>query len=93
MSMDREGAYGGDMDERPQRRTLLTPAVVATVVIVAVIVIFVLQNRERTQIDFLFVELNSRVWVALAIAVGLGVLLDRVIQFWWRRRRSRRDDR
>ena len=89
MSMERD-RLGDDFRDEP-KRNIMTPAIIATAVIVAVILIFVLQNRERMRIDFLFVEINSRVWVALAIAVVLGVLLDRVLLFWWRRRR--RSDR
>ena len=94
MSMDRErSSYGDEFEERESDRKLLTPAIIATGVVVAVVLIFVLQNGEKRQIDFLFVEVTTRVWVALAIAIALGVILDRLFLFWWRRRGRRRDDR
>lgn len=53
------------------------------------IALFVLQNRERQPVEFAFFEINSRQWVNLAVAVGLGVVLDRTFTAW---RRHRRDD-
>jgi uncharacterized integral membrane protein len=60
-------------------------------VIAVVTVVFILQNRERREIDFLFFEVRTRVWVGLFIAVLLGVILDRLFQSWWRRRRAAKD--
>ena len=60
--------------------------VFAVVLIVAVV--FVLQNRDMTQIDFLFFEIRSRVWTAMATSMVLGVVLDRLFVAWWRRWRS-----
>jgi uncharacterized integral membrane protein len=64
-------------------------------IIVAVITaVFIAQNRDQTQVEFLFFDVQSRVWTAIAVAIGLGVLLDRLILAWWRRARKRkRDDR
>ena len=44
----------------------------------AVIVLFVLQNRTRMNVNFLFFEVNSRQWVNLLVAVALGVIADRL---------------
>jgi uncharacterized integral membrane protein len=66
---------------------------IAFVVVAALAVVFVFQNRERHQIDFLFFELNTRTWTALATALVLGVVLDRLFISWWRRTRSRRNER
>ena len=43
-----------------------------------VIVLFVLQNRTRMNVNFLFFEVNSRQWVNLLVAVALGVIADRL---------------
>jgi hypothetical protein len=66
---------------------------IALVAVAALAVIFVFQNRERHRIDFLFFEINTRTWTALATALVLGVLLDRLFISWWRRSRSRRNER
>lgn len=58
------------------------------VALAAVGVIFVLQNRERKSVDFLVFEINSRQWVNIAVAILLGVVLDRLFLSWWRRRKA-----
>jgi hypothetical protein len=66
---------------------------IAFVAVAALAVVFVFQNRERHKIDFLFFELNTRTWTALATALVLGVVLDRLFISWWRRARNRRNER
>jgi uncharacterized membrane protein YciS (DUF1049 family) len=66
---------------------------IALVVVAALAVIFVFQNRERHQIDFLFFEVSTRTWTALATAFVLGVVCDRLFSSWWRRSRARRNER
>lgn len=63
---------------------------IAFAAVAAVAVIFVLQNRERTSIDFLVFELRSRTWAAMATSMALGVVLDRLFLGWWRRRKAER---
>ena len=52
------------------------------------VAIFVLQNSHETNIELLFVDISAPVWVAFAIALVLGALLDRLITMWWRHRRA-----
>ena len=66
---------------------------IALVVVAALAVIFVFQNREEHPIKFLFFEVDTRTWTALATAFVLGVVVDRLFSSWWRRARSRRDER
>ena len=66
---------------------------IAFIVVAALTVVFVVQNREERPIDFLFFEVNTRTWTALATALALGVILDRLFIGWWRRARSRRNER
>lgn len=63
-------------------------------VVVAIIAgSFVLQNRETAEIQYLFFfESETKVWVAIAVAIVLGMLLDRLLQMWWRRSRGRDRD-
>jgi uncharacterized integral membrane protein len=58
--------------------------------LVVIVVIFVLQNRDRLPVNFLFFEINSRQWVNLSVAVAFGVGLDRLFIGW--RKRRRKDD-
>ena len=59
-------------------------------VLTAVVAIFILQNRDRLPVNFLFFEINSRQWVNLSVAVAFGVVLDRF--FIDERKRRRKDD-
>lgn len=58
--------------------------------LVAIVAAFVLQNRDRMPVNFLFFEINSRQWVNLIVAVAFGVILDRLFIGW--RKRHRKDD-
>lgn len=73
----------------PQRRGVPV-SLIAFAVVAAIAVVFVLQNRSRAEIDFLVFEVNARIWRAIAVAMVLGALLDRLFQIWWRRWRSGR---
>lgn len=58
------------------------------VVVAAAAAMFVLQNRERKTVDFLFFEINSRQWVNIVVAIAVGVVLDRLFIGWRKRRRN-----
>lgn len=79
-------------DGQPDQRTGLSPTLIALGVVAIIAVVFVVQNSKRTDVNFLFFDVNSRVWVALLVAVGLGVLLDRLIIRWWRKRKTKTSD-
>lgn len=66
------------------------PALIAFVLVAIVTVLFVLQNRNRTELDFLVFEVRARVWTSIAVSIALGVLLDRLFIHLWRKRRDRR---
>lgn len=63
---------------------------ISFVVLVTIVAGFVLQNRDRMPVNFLFFEINSRQWVNLIVAVAFGVILDRLFIGW--RKRHRKDD-
>jgi len=81
----------GDGGRVRESRSGLSPLLIAFIVVAILAVVFVLQNGERAEIDFLFFDVGTDVWVAIAISIGVGVLLDRLLIAWWRRRRH--DDR
>jgi uncharacterized integral membrane protein len=60
----------GDPDQ-PIREGSTTKWVVLAVVAV-LIGSFVLQNRDRANVDFLFWDADLRIWVALLFAAALG---------------------
>ena len=63
---------------------------ISFIALVAVVAAFVLQNRDRMPVNFLFFEINSRQWVNLIVAVAFGVVFDRLFIGW--RKRRRKDD-
>ncbi len=80
-------------DEQPGARGRNGPGLflILTILVAAIAAVFVVQNRERTQIEFLFFDFSSRIWTAIAIAMALGILLDRLFLAWWRRARKRKN--
>lgn len=72
----------------PQPQTETPWRLIIFGVLAVITVVFVLQNRERTNIDFLFIEFKARVWTSLLISVVLGIVLDRLFISWWRRRKA-----
>ncbi len=77
-------------DQAPaEQRSGLSPTLIAFGIVAIVAVVFIVQNSSRTDVNFLFFNVRSRVWVALLVAIGIGVLLDRLLIAWWRRRRTR----
>lgn len=81
--------YGDDA--RDVSRGGPSGVLIGLIVVVVVALIFIFQNSDRATIQFLFFEGEFRVWVAIALAIVLGILIDRLIILWWRRSR-RRDD-
>jgi uncharacterized integral membrane protein len=68
----------------------VSPSLLALVVVVAVAVVFILQNRERVPIDFLFFELKSRTWTAIGVSMVLGAILGQLVPRVWKGRRAKR---
>ena len=73
----------------PSERSGVSPALIVLGIVAIVAVIFIVQNSEQRDIEFLFVDIKSPVWVALLVAIAIGIVLDRVFTYWWRRRRNR----
>ncbi len=63
-------------------------AFIGVVVVVALAVIFFLQNSEMVRIDFLVFEKRTTIRWSILMAIVLGVLLDRIVTFAWRRHKK-----
>lgn len=87
-----DGSDRRDDDHRDVRTTRsgISPALIAFVVVLALVVVFIIQNRDEAEIEFLFFQRRDPIWIAIAIAIVLGVILDRLFAVWWRRRRRDR---
>jgi uncharacterized integral membrane protein len=60
---------------------------IAVIVALVVLVLFVLQNRDRANVDFLFWDVDARLWVVVVLSAGLGFVIG------WFLGRSRRAPR
>lgn len=52
--------------------------------------IFVIQNGGSTTTQFLWIDVEMKLWLTIVISIAVGVALDRLFSIWWRR--NRRDD-
>lgn len=71
-----------------EQRSGPSAALIGLVVLAILAVLFVVQNGEKTDITFLFTDVTASVWVAIAISIAIGIVLDRLFGIWWRRRRN-----
>ena len=83
-----------DFDDQPSRNGRNGPGLflILTIVVAVITAVFVAQNRDQIEIKFLFFDFSSRIWTAIAMAIVLGILLDRLVIGWWRRARKRKND-
>jgi uncharacterized integral membrane protein len=85
------GSLERDVDEvergRPERA--FNVGVTVGIVVTVAAVIFVLQNRQSTTFDWLWLDFELPLWIALLGAVGVGVVLVLTILAVRARRRWR----
>lgn len=96
---DGEGIPGADLTQGKPGTVSGEPApanwrqwarITLWVVVAGLIVLFLLGNREPTQIDFVFFSATASLWIVLLAMVLLGAILGWTASWWWRRRRRRR---
>ena len=82
----------GEDDREPGGEGKSGPSLflIALIVVAAIAAAFVIQNQERAEVQYLvFFESEFRIWTAIAFAMLLGAVLDRLVIAWWRRSRRR----
>jgi uncharacterized integral membrane protein len=52
--------------------------------------VFFFQNAERAPIEFLWLDGDWPIWTVIGISVIVGVVLDRLVTWQWRRARRRK---
>ena len=73
----------GDSDNRSEQEgERLDWRVIAGIVLVALAAIFILQNTQDTEINFLFFEWNVGVWFGLVITFLLGAVAGWLVPKW-----------
>ena len=81
-------------DEQPQNIRVSNDrigiGIIITVIVVIIAGIFVYQNRDTVEIQFLFLGVNLPLWAVIGIFILLGALLGWVWRWVMRRRAARR---
>lgn len=77
-------------DERSTRPSLppLKPVLLAIVVVLTIV--FFLQNGHTADVQFLWLDFSWPMRWVILISIAIGVALDRLGSFVWRRARERR---
>lgn len=78
------GDGAGDWDGGKRQ---VSPTLIGFIVIAILAVIFVVENGDKVDVRLIIPKVEMPVWVAIAIALVVGAVLDRLFQAWWRRRR------
>lgn len=84
--MDEDRTTGRYMREGPSGK------LIAAGVALLLLVIFVLQNRDRANVDILFWDVDARIWTVIVISAALGFVIGWVLGRT-ARRSGRADDR
>lgn len=65
---------------------------IALLLVVAGLATFFFQNGSDARVHFLWLDGDWPVWSVIGISVVVGIVLDRLVSWQWRRARRRRDD-
>ena len=57
---------------------------------IVVAVVFMAQNNDEVELHFLFISVESRLWVGMLVTLLLGALLGQGVEALWDRRQRRR---
>ena len=63
---------------------------IALLLVVSALAIFFFQNGQDAPVEFLWMEADWPVWAVIGISVVVGIVLDRLGTWQWRRARRRR---
>lgn len=63
-------------------------ALIVAAIVAVLALVFFLQNSEEIKLELLFFDRTMKVRWAIFFAFLLGVVVDRLFGFWWRRRRD-----
>jgi uncharacterized integral membrane protein len=87
MSMDWKANERGDAQQDKKR---VPPTLIIGLIALVLAIIFIAQNTDSHDVNFLFWDGEMSTWVVIVIALVLGALIDRVATWAWRRRKGRR---
>lgn len=90
MNDQREADRPAWHEESTQRSSVMSPALIGLLIVIAVCAIFFVRNPDEVALDFMFWEATTTVRWLIIVSIGLGILLDRFASMMWRRRRKRK---
>jgi uncharacterized integral membrane protein len=70
----------------------ITPRIVVAGLALVAAIIFVVQNDNRVEANFLFFDADPRLWVVIVVSLLLGALLGQGVGVLRRRRKRGHDD-
>ena len=85
-----EGRWGGPGGDRTSIDKGRAARLAVAGVAVLAGVVFVAQNNDRVELNFLMFSVTARLWVGLLFSLVLGALLGQAADVLWSRRRARR---
>jgi uncharacterized integral membrane protein len=56
---------------------------------IVVAVLFMAQNNQRVELEFLMFSIGTRLWVGMLVTLLLGALLGQAVEALWARRKRR----
>lgn len=82
--------HGRDGNPFENERTSIPWKLIGLLIVVVALATFFLQNAQRIDVNFLWLDGSWPLWSIIGICVVLGVILDRLATWQWRRSRARR---
>jgi uncharacterized integral membrane protein len=79
-----------EKSEGPDKRRALRLLVAGIAIVVAVV--FMSQNNDKVELNFLVFSLSARLWVGLLATLVLGAVLGQGAEVLWARRKRRRGE-
>jgi uncharacterized integral membrane protein len=80
----------GDSRAGVDKRRAVRLLVAGVAIVLAVL--FMAQNNQRVELEFLMFSISTRLWVGMLVTLLLGALLGQAAETLWARRKRRNAD-
>ena len=86
-STDRSVVSGGP---KPEVKSRPNVALIAALLVIALTLLLFIKNSHHVSIDFVVLDKTTTVRWLILMSIVLGVLIDRAVTIWWRRRKRKK---